>query len=220
MIGLLPMGGKAERWNGHYKEFLPVGHNKWLCDYAIDAFREAGVHRIRVVSNVDKIAFHAQHFAKEKYKDLDIELVVQRRHELWGAIRDGIGLINERILFAMPDTMIPRDSFTIQTHELKEPALRIGMFETQVPENFSVLSGGFIRTKDSNLRGTTQYAWGVLSWSPGVSEIWRRVEFDHYDRAIEFINKSTYTVMYRLPHYQDVGSWSVYQELIKHDLFI
>ncbi len=213
-LGILPMAGKAERWNGVHKELLPVGENKYLCDYALDAFKAQNVDTVAIVTTPQKIAMHAQHFSKPKYEDLNYYFVIQKGVELWKAIESCL-LESTRATytyFAMPDTVIPNDAFNGYFTDFY-----LGLFNTLSPERFSVVKDDYIYTKDNTLTGTQQKAWGVLAWDDYTAKhlFFYAGANMHYDIVFNKIMNQVPVRYGTLLYYYDLADWKAYRSFVE-----
>jgi len=145
-VGVLPAAGVSSRWNGTFKELLPIGENRWVIDSAIDALKKSLVSEIIIVSSPTKIQAHVEHFRKGKYKNLNIRFVIQYKPDgLLDAIKLAVNTaIDSRIYFAMPDTVISETAFgdasikTIGYDSIYN--LNLGYFYTNTPSRFGIIN--------------------------------------------------------------------------------
>lgn len=225
-VGILPASGHAVRWNGVFKELLPIGEDRYLCDYAIDAFTSAGVENIILITSPDKVQNHVRHFRKNKYRGLNFEYVMREGEELHGALQTALKYSQyyKNTYFAMPDTIIPEDAF-VQLQLQRDVWFGMGLFETHTPERFSIVEGHTIYTKSTQLlhkevyrtKGDPYRAWGVIQWSKELVEQLRNafMIYDTYDKAFQSILEQYKVYHWHLSSYYDIADWKAYQAYIK-----
>lgn len=221
-LGVLPAAGLCSRWNGTCKELLPVGENKWVIDYSIDAMRAAGIEDFVVVSSTRKINAHVEHFRKDKYKDIHVNYVIQ--YEPAGLL-DAIRLAcfsfqnYNSFCFSMPDTIFSEDAFITKGIESE---LCIGVFETTTPGKFGILDTlqpVHIIDKPQGLGDTIgkYIAWGTLSWGKYFNSV---LCYGAWDNLTELLNAYCKSLpsevkFSSINSYEDIASWKEYQEWIK-----
>lgn len=211
-LGIIPAAGEGSRWGQFQKELLPIGKEQWLIDCAVSALVTGGADKICIVTSPNKIHTHAQHFMKEKYRDINIFYIIQKDpSDLWGAIKATFPYTNGYNLFAMPDTLIPNFVFPYE----RKYDFSLGLFTTDMPEKFGVFDGGRVFNKDPNITGVRK-AWGLLSWSANVVEYWKLCKPSNYTEAInKALEKFTYGT-FTLPYYWDFASWEDYCSWVKN----
>lgn len=221
-LGVLPAAGLCSRWNGTCKELLPVGENRWIIDYSIDAMKLAGVENFVLVSSPKKIASHIEHFRKDKYKDIHVNYVIQ--HEptgLLGALQLGCFSFQnyESFCFSMPDTMFTEDVFLTRSIDSE---LCIGIFETTIPEKFGILDTlqpVHIVDKPQGLGNTIgkYIAWGTLAWGQYFNHILCNGVFENLTDLLNVYCESLPGCIQfsDIEDYDDIASWKEYQEWIK-----
>lgn len=208
-LGILPVAGKATRWGGYYKEFLPFGTFKYTVDFAIDAMSFIGVRDFLIITNPDKIQEHAKHFSRLKYSDLRFRFVLQKGNELIGAIETSLDYLDDYNFFAMPDTYIPLNTFSRALYLLKNRIpFTIGLFDTRTPERFGCLLGDSFVDKPKNLSTDISYkAWGTFAFTPNVKR-----ETGSLD---SFLNSNDTKIYYQMEDYYDFASFSDYIKFIE-----
>lgn len=214
MLTLLPAGGRAERFDGIYKELLPIGENEFLLSAAIRRASALGAEHALVISNPDKFATHSRFLARHA-SGLGVELAVrEERHEhLWSALRREIPL-GEASLLVLPDT-----TWTCRDRIPTEAPLAFGVFETLEPHRFSLVHDGRILTKPAGLVGKWM-AWGCVYWSPAVARFWAEQEqlhgeYPEYDRAFESAMQEFGYRTFAIEDYCDMGTWSSYASFVR-----
>lgn len=205
-LGIVPAAGRGSRWGGTYKELLPIGTGRWLVDEAVDQLRHVGVRRVCVVTSSEKIAVHAQHFAKPQYCDLEVFFVVQRAAlDLWGAILESLPYTDDVNYMVMPDT-----AFHGQLPQSLDAPLMLGVFETNTPERFGAVLGDCIQDKNLALAGTTQRAWGAVAWSREVGERWFRDRTGSFPAALSEVMGDGAYALFPIQDYADMAMWNDY----------
>lgn len=214
MLTLLPAGGRAERFDGIYKELLPIGEKEFLLSAAIRRGRDLGARHALVISSPEKRSTHAR-FLSRHAAGFDVRLSVrqERDEHLWSALRREIPT-DEASLLVLPDTTwVCRESVPADAD------LAFGVFETDEPHRFSLVHDGRILTKPAGLAGTWM-AWGCVYWSPAVARFWQEQEQRHgeyadYDRAFEDAMRKFGHRTFAIEHYCDMGSWSSYASFVR-----
>jgi hypothetical protein len=209
-LGVIPAAGNGSRWGGYHKELLPCGNGGFMIDHTIDAMSRGGADALLIIANVDKIGLLSRHLSRNhrhlsKHPGLPIFYVIQcGTNDIWSAIVESFGYPADRYLFAMPDTLYPVDAFE---GNFDAPFL-LGVHQTDEPERFGVLREGRVVNKQP---GKSGLAWGLLSWSWAVVELWQRRYITDYtdgiNKAIEEFGLSTWDIRF----YRDMASFNDYQ---------
>lgn len=205
-LGIIPAAGKANRFGGVLKEMLPV-RNDTLLRRSLNAMIAARVDNCLLITNREKIQHHAHHL--ELWR---VYYAVQLgQQDLWGAISESLSIHGDMNLFCMPDTYFPLDALV----GLDEGEFNLGLFETDMPERFGVLTDDCIADK-TNMKPGIYKAWGVLSWTGRVAEYW----LDHISEIknhTQAFNMAMAKFGYKtkpLAYYHDLASWEDYRALI------
>ncbi len=198
MIGVIPAGGKAERFMGVHKDMLPIGDGEFLFTAALSRARSMGCERCVVVTSAEKAAMH------ERLIGSDDTLMVSTGKGLWEAIRATF-CFREDSLLVLADTV-----FTPHAMPRGCP-LFFGVFPTDQPERFSVLRGDTIVTKQAGAAG---HAWGCVAWSVEVAQFWAGTSYPHYDDAFRDAMQTFGSTTFPITDYHDLGDWNAYQRYI------
>lgn len=214
MLTILPAGGRAERFDGIYKELLPIGPCEFLLSAAIRRGYALGADRALVISNRDKRPTHERFLARHASK-FAVELSVRSENDenLWTALRREIPL-DEASFLVLPDT-----SWSCPGRIPSGVDLAFGTFETDEPHRFSLVEDGRILTKPEGLTGRWQ-AWGCVYWSAAVARFWHEYqrehgEYDHYDRAFEHAMQEFGHETFPILDYRDMGNWDAYASFMR-----
>lgn len=219
MLGVVPCGGKADRWGGMVKELVPIGHGRWLIDQSLEAMRVAGVDRYCIVTSRAKIHTLVEHFRKEKYRDYDLFYVIQRQQkDLWEAMTESFPFADDVNVFAMPDTVFHPEAFRNLLRAGPPPPFALGVFDTETPERFGVLVDGHFVDKPQGLPPGRYPAWGTLVWRREVVEEWRRTKPADYTEAINCGVRAFGLHSFPLHYYHDFASWDFYRRWVEHAL--
>ena len=206
-VGIIPAGGRAQRFNGVLKELLPVGEES-LMRRTVGVLRAGAARSIVVLSAPDKVAAHMRGL-----EGMHGIYFMQSDEILFKSILAACEIPASWYLFAMPDTFLPEDAF----YRKLEGDFVLGLFKTDKPERFGVWGGISIRDKDESFKGTTQWAWGVAAWSRRVVDFWRaradRIR-DH-TQAFTLAQGHFGWHTFELPYYYDIASWREYEALVK-----
>lgn len=203
--GIIPAAGKALRWGGFYKEFLPISEGTTSLDYTIQAMLNAGVETFLVVTNSDKIQEHARHFDK-RYKNIKVKFILQGKLELIGAINSALEYQEEINIFAMPDTIYEFDSLKRGLELLKSSHAPFvtGLFKTDLPDRFGCLIEDKFVDKPKNLPKGEYNAWGSFVFTKASSA----------DTLDDFMNKNNTNIFYDIQFYMDLANFSEYKRFL------
>ena len=214
MLTILPAGGRAERFDGIYKELLPIGPREFLLSAAIRRAHALGAERALVISNQDKRPTHERFLARHA-SEFDVTLSVRSEHDedLWTALSREIPL-DEPSFLVLPDT-----SWRCHGRIPTGAEIAFGVFETDEPHRFSLIHDGGILTKPEDATGTWQ-AWGCVWWSAKVARFWRDQQaahgaYPHYDRAFEHAMREFGHQTFPILEYRDMGNWDAYASFMR-----
>lgn len=204
VLGIIPAGGKAERFGGVIKELLPVGDHVRLIDRAMMALHKAGAKRYLVITSKEKYTYHVN--ALDIWKPY---FVIQSYPEIWGAVRHSLEICGAHNILVMPDTYFPVDAIpqNFTRH------LSFGYFITQKPERFGVIEDGKVVDKQAHPPGH-YLAWGVLRWSNEVAHFWRRSKYESLPEALTGAMQRYGYDTFKLDYYHDMARFEDYKELL------
>jgi len=211
-LGIIPAGGRAERFGGAFKELLPAGEAT-LLSRTLGVLRAGAANPIVVLTIPDKAAAHMR-----SLDGIHGVCLMQSHEVLFKSILRACEIPASWYLFAMPDTLLPEETF----YRKLEGDFMLGLFKTAEPERFGVVSIGElnmptgINDKDLSLKGTTQWAWGVAAWSRRVVDFWMSLGEAARNHTVAFNLAMTRfgCSTFELPFYYDMASWSDYQRLV------
>lgn len=201
-LGIIPAGGKAERFRGVMKEMLPCGEVSLLdrCVLAMSMVCDD----VMVISTPDKIHIHAH-----ALKDTGASFCIGK-DTLKKSLEDVIRKPYDHFVFAMPDTYFP-----LMIFERKYKAdFTLGLFQTDMPSRFGVMHKGQIWDKYFN-KGDF-LAWGVLAWSRNAADHWLQNKHDYPNHTAAFnglLNTFEYET-FELAYYYDMASYDDYRKLV------
>jgi len=210
ILGIVPAGGKAKRFDGCLKEMLPCGKDQLMIDRTISAFNLGGADKVLVLTTAEKIGIHAAHLGA----GYDYRI---GRDTLWHSIMEAFAFKADWYLFAMPDTYYPMDVF--DHSEMHRTDFNIGWFETMVPCRFGVLMDGEILEKPK--LGTGIYrAWGTLCWTNKVVDLWLNNldKINEHTDAFNLAIKEFGYQDYKMAYYHDMATWEDYSAFIAETL--
>jgi glucose-1-phosphate thymidylyltransferase len=179
MIGLIPAGGRGNRFSGvGPKElaFLDEPRGTRICHVALDAMRMAGVDRVVVVVSPDKPLIHQ--LLGPRVNGIDLTYVVQPNPRgLPDAVRCAAREIGgHEVLFAMPDTVfVPHDGLAaiLAEHRRITADVTLGVFPTDQPTQLAPVEldavGRVIAIYDKPAVSSLRNTWGLIVWSPRFS---------------------------------------------------
>lgn len=205
-IGIIPAGGKSERWNGFPKEMMPTGNSWTLLDRMILLQTRALVDKVVIVSSTEKFALHEWWIDEhKKWPGVDIAVADSIMDAIQTVIR-GPWKLTEGI-FGMPDTYSDNPMFP----ELHDP-LELGLFKTKLSHRFGMLRGDQIVDKEAGEPGR---AWGAFMFNEDVAKFWVSREFeDHTDMLNQAMRKFNYG-SWTLNQYVDIASYQDYVNMLR-----
>ncbi len=201
-IGIIPAAGTANRFNGIYKELLPVSDNRSIIDYTVNAMLDGKADQIIVVTSTRKIA------ALSEYKPELLYTIQTEGGDIFGAMLAGIKYNADEYIFGMPDTIYSIGTF----NRALDCDFMLGTFSTDQPLRFGMLRENKIVNKQPGDNGE---AWGVLIWSAKVAQYWRdnAARINTYTQAInEAMSKFGYST-FKLKFYYDVSCFWDYRSI-------
>jgi hypothetical protein len=205
-IGIIPAGGSAYRFRGLAKELLPVSPDDCALSRCIKAMQEGGAEHVYIASRHDKLNDHWRIIEQVR----GVHLTARPFASLWDFIAYmGENVKADRYYFAMADTVFPMDAFIRDTgHDVTA-----GLFFTQKPGRFGILTGNYIVDKHPDLIGD---AWGVWIWSRDAMEYLAaacRGEKDH-TKALNLLLARFGVQTFYMPYYYDFAAFEDYREFL------
>lgn len=209
-LGVIPAGGKGERWGGYLKEMLPINRGDWFIDHSIKAMTYYGdADAILIITNPVKVGSLANHLTGKH--GVPIYYAVEDKGlDIWGGIEECFAYPADRYLFAMPDTYYPLSAFLY----LPEGDFLMGTFKTNKPERFGVISNGHVVNKKAQPPGEYK-AWGTLVWSAACVELWRERKPATYTEAINMALDLYGIMSYEMDYYFDMATFEDYREFLR-----
>jgi len=209
ILGIIPAGGKARRWDGYPKELLPSANGVTLLDRTVAAMNRGNADHVMLITNQEKVQMHVYQLGDK------VSYHIKSDENLWDSITKSFIYRADWYLFAMPDTYYPKDIFT--NPKMRERNFGLGVFDTYTPDRFGVLINGKIRDKEY-LSGALPFeAWGTLNWSSAVVNYW----ISHLDEINSFtdalnlaIKKFSYHTC-RMDYYFDMADWRKYADFVR-----
>ena len=203
-IGIIPAGGKAERFGGTMKDLLPVAGGRALIRRTYDILKRH-CDDIVVVSNPTRIQAHVHTLGS----DVIYLMTDSSREDIFAGIYAAINHVPaDRYYFSMPDTVISENSFD----NVPDCDFALGVFETRSPQRFGVIQDGKVINKNPHLRPPCQ-AWGVLVWSGAVAESWKHQPMT-YTQAINQAMAQFGYQTFPLQYYRDISNEEDYFQLL------
>lgn len=209
-IGIIPAGGKAERFKGLSKELLPVSPNDCALSRCVKSMKMGEADAIVIASNQERLLEHE--LVAVQNKNVVVRVQANGFQGLWEVLAV-IGESTEAdwYYFAMPDTVYPADVFMRQ----KNNDVSCGVFQTNKPERFGVVSEGKILDKPQGLTGT-HLAWGVWTWSGAAMGVLAKAarETQDHTAALNVMISQFPVEAFLLPYYYDFASFEDYTEFL------
>lgn len=204
VIGILPAGGTAARFNGLAKELLPVSNGECALSRCARTMLDCGAEEVVILSSWNKANLHICALS-----GLPVQVIANDYRGVWETITRAGELEADWYYFAMPDTVFPTDVFKVP----KTSDVMVGLFETNKPERFGMLRGSKIVDKKP---GPSGCAWGAWIWSRKAMEYLAEVlplVQDHtrgMNMLIDRFNFSTFPLAY----YYDFAAFEDYREFL------
>lgn len=214
LMAVIPAGGQAIRFGGIYKELLPIGSGEFLLSNALYTAKTLGASDYVILSSKTKIQAHMD-FVEQYAPEYDIKFITSNDWpELWEAIASTLVWHRDTLLI-LPDTIVDIDPKQWNIPRPHNIHFRMGLFNTNQPERFSVLINNNIFTKDEKLSTSYGYrnykAWGIVQWSAEVSAYLDMMKFNHYDGAFQAAINEYGLETFHINNYYDLGNWEAYK---------
>jgi len=203
-VGIIPAAGSATRFGGIIKELLPLADGRSLLEHAIE--RLSFCDRVVVVTSPGKMHQHRTNIRQR------VNIIPQHGHEMWGAMQTGMNAYDaDQYYLTMPDTWMYDSAF----HGVPEIDFGYGYFITETPERFGVLVGDrFVdKPKDADVPAV---AWGVLTWSKAVRDLWNEKRITNYTDAINQAIRDYSHRHWHIGPYFDCADMNRYMELLDY----
>lgn len=213
ITGIIPAGGQASRFGGHYKELLPCGPDETLLQRTARQMVEVGAEKLILLTSVDKYDMQLNHLRDSGHKER-LCGVTDYGEGLGEAIKRSLHACEGKVIFAMPDT------YTDAPEVVPDGVpMSVGLFTTHEASRFGRvdLKEKWITDKPIGLDGTPQLAWGTLSWNVEITHAWMANDkaMDFTDLLNEFMPWADF---YDLSCYYDMGSWDHYVQFIQQQI--
>jgi len=202
-VGIIPAGGKAVRFNGIMKECLPDKQGTPLILRTVRQL-EQFCDAVVVISNPEKISEHARFLGTSC-----LYRMTHGQNDMWKGIESGLQIPAQRYWLQMPDTAVDY-SFDGDS----DSSFLMGTFETDKPERFGCLHDGWIVNKNRDIP-TPARAWGVLSWTKAVADMWFETEPQDYTEAINHAIGLFDYQTFELESYNDMATIRDYQDYLR-----
>lgn len=230
IYGTIPAAGMGARLQplGFSKELAVVGE-KAVIEYLLERMAEAGIKKIFVVIDPEKLDIPRYLSTKSPYKD-NLIFIVNTKHSLIDDMLAPARFLNEKdiLYFGLPDTIwYPKNGFNLLKRQKGEVVL--GLFLSDHPENFGAVSvdknNQIIKIEDKVPRPQTNWVWGIgkvsvkaariiqnlLPWSDNPNERLLSAALDLYKEKHPClglkIDKSTYFDIGRKEDYKKANEF-------------
>lgn len=185
LVGLVPMGGRAERWAPLVtpKELLPFGQRDGdrpglVVDQVLEAMLIAGVERLVVPITAEKVAAVMRYLGSRLSSGALICYVHAPGPTLVANLATCYELFaGHDVLFGMPDTTFGPLNVLHRCHRRLAGGveLALGVFPSEEPEELDMVdhASGYaleVRPKPRLADSPGGMVWGVAAWGPGFSE--------------------------------------------------
>jgi glucose-1-phosphate thymidylyltransferase len=193
VVAIIPAAGKGSRLYPFPcpKELFPVGYQaiafngvvekrpKVVSQYLVESLVDAGVSRIFVIVGEGKSDVMRYYGDGTRFGTCISYLFQEKLHGMPSAIDLATPwLIDETVLFGMPDTIIePKDCFRrlLEYHRVESNVLTLALFPTDNPSKFGMVEtdadGSVICTVDKPGVTNLTNMWGAACWSPDFTAL-------------------------------------------------
>lgn len=200
-LGIVPAGGSALRFGGVYKELLPVANGKSALENCVEML--SFCDKVVVLTTPEKVGVHIGTLRRNPNVIFSVS-----DDTLWCSIALTFPLHASRSYFVMPDTYFKPIYFG------GDGDFELMTFKTSTPKKYGVLVDGHIVDKRYAV-GEFQ-AWGALSWSDKVIDLWKdKMYFTHTDALNDAIDHFGYKT-YPMEFYYDFASMDDYKTWLTH----
>lgn len=208
VLGIIPAGGNASRFNGLYKELLPISNEACGLTRCINSMLLGKAEKIVIATSVTRAWF--QKIA------VDDNICVEYRLESFNGLWEVIAKIGQekadRYLFAMPDTVYPMHIF----QNMPDKPVVMGEFSTRQPQRFGVLLDGHIYDKHKLPISQSYTAWGLWSWGREAMEFLvdaMSLYKDHSQALDSMLQRFGFVSVY-MDYYYDFATFEDYREFL------
>jgi hypothetical protein len=204
-LGIVPAAGKAKRFGGIMKECLPARDGSPLITHAFSHMLII-CEEVVIISTPEKIAEHTRVVGgRPLYK-----IQSNYANDIWGAMLAGMSIEANRYWMTFPDTAVKFKDYN-ELIVASDPFIMC-TFETDMPERFGCLQDGWIVDKSEDIAPAT--AWGVLSWTKVIADLWQIECPKTYTEAINMaIGEFGYS-SYPLKSYHDMATIEDYRRYL------
>lgn len=206
IIGIIPAGGKAERFKGLHKELLPVSVGDCALTRCVRAMQDGGANEIYIASRHDKTTEHWN--AVQNFQG--VHLTARDFVGLWECIAVlGETCKADLYYFAMADTVFPPDAFMRDARH----DVTCGAFYTKKAGRFGIIAGNCIVDKSPSLVGD---AWGVWIWSADAMAYLAAAcrETRNHTAALNKLLERFGVEKFFMPYYYDFATFADYVEFL------
>lgn len=212
IVGIIPAGGKSERFGGIFKELLPISDTDCGLSRCISSMRAGGAQAVVVYTNKYKV--DAQRTYLENVGLIDNVLFVTIPAEgLWEVLSTSIEV--DRYLFAMPDTLYPAHIFEQVDDDKLVTAFT---FNTDEPKRFGVFldDDEIVDKKALYARQAGYTAWGAWAFSQEAMDYLRVVlrKKEDLTEGLNELMKVYPAEKFHMPFYYDFASFEDYKEYL------
>ncbi len=235
LVGLVPMGGYAERWRPYPspKELLPAGLDdkgrpRVIADYIFDRMVTAGVEMVVIPVRPEKASHIIGYFGHHLANGALIAYVAAPGPSLLANLQACVPLLlGHQVLFGFPDTFVlPANSFDYCLQQL-EPSVEVvlGSFVNHnITRIFSVKRQDYqllsVRTTPLPPGDPDREVWGIAAWNPAFTTRlanWSRSEGDDPSFVLDAAARSGQARCVPMPpgeFFEDLASYPIYQRFL------
>ncbi len=166
LYGTIPAAGLGTRLQplGFSKELAIVG-DRAVIEYLIERMIVAGINKIFVTVDPDKLDIPRYLSTKSPYKN-NLVFIVKERQSLADDVFSPVKFLKktDTLYFGLPDTIwYPKDGFNILKKQ--EGNVVLGLFYSDHPENFGAVQiddkNTIIEIEDKNPNPKSNWIWGI-----------------------------------------------------------
>ncbi len=238
LVGLVPMGGFAERWRPYPgpKELLPCGVDpsgrpRVIADYVLDRMMAAGVEMVVVPVRAEKAEQVLSYFGHRLSNGALLVYVAAPGPSLLANLQACVPLLRgHRVLFGFPDTyFLPQNAFSYCLEALDpQIELVLGSFSNHeitrmflVEREGSRLTGVRTTPRPNDQPELGKEVWGIAAWNDAFTERlggWSRDEGDDPSYVLNAAAKTGQSLCIPMPegeYFEDLASYQIYQRFLR-----
>ena len=165
--GTIPAAGIGSRLQPlAYSKELALVKDKAIIEYVLERMILAGINKVFITIDPDKLDIPKYLSTKSIYKDSVIFIVRQKNHSLTDDLLAPVKFLKDSdyLFFGLPDTIwYPKDGYTEIQKQKGEIVL--GLFSSKEPEKFGAVTtdanNKILLIEDKKIKPKSNWIWGI-----------------------------------------------------------